>query len=766
MRTRLPQHTQHGYSLVEVLILLFIFSSMFILMLTAFQNSIRNLNVSKAKIVAVEIANAQMEILRNLSYADLGTTTGSPSGSIERVRTINRSYARFTVTTDIIYVDDPYDGCAGDAGNPAQSLCADGSIVDKPRDIPANSNNPADYKKADVTVTWDPYYTGNPVQLSTIIAPADLEGDTDKGFLLIKVFDADGQPVSGASVHVTNSTVTPSVDITQNSDTFGSVLLLDLEPSVQTYQIVVTKSGYSTDRTCSEDDAGTACSDSDGVPDPVTKLVSVYQGEVEEAYFNIDQVSILHVNSYDENCVALPAIDFTLQSSLRTGQIGKKISYEPAPDGIVKTNIDFSTDGSGQWSKTDLEWDIYDLLIRTGGYQIAGINHNLSLNILPDTNTTLNVLLASATANALLVTVQDDSGTGLAGATVALTKTSDPGTVITTKVTGEGFVQQSDWSGGPGVDYTSDDGHIDYSTAENQVTLKKNNPTLTYSEDFSTGTYKDAANTDADWNTSDFELKLPTSGSPYPTNTHHAQTVTLNSQNGKIVSATLSGTEQKTGDHTINYFVSADGGLHYEAVTLNDASPHNFIDVGNDLRIRIELTTSNAATTPIIEDISLDYTIEYYDASGELISSTFDLGSAADFSNIFWQLDTQPTNTELKFQLAANDDNTTWNYIGPDGTGASYYTTNNADIESSLDGNTYFRYKALLSTSDVYYTPTMNTLRVGYTQACLPPGQVFFSGLDAEEYGLRVTLDGYQEQSYTVDVSGYTVYITNPPLTP
>lgn len=765
---------QTGYSLVEVIIVLLIFTSMFMLMLSAFQNSIRSLNVSKARIVGVEIANAQMEILRNISYADLGTTTGSPTGTIPATQVIQRSNTTFTIRTSIMYVDDPFDGCAGEVtGEPNQSLCADGTIVDKPRDIPANGGNPADYKKADITVTWDPYFTGRGVQLSTILAPEDLEGDTDKGFLLIKVIDANGSPVPNADVHVTNTDVIPNVELNLTSDVYGTVLLLDLEPSIHTYHIVVTKSGYSTDRTCATDAGGTACTDTDGVPNPLVPLVSVYQGEVETAYFVIDRLSTISVNSFDQSCVALGNIDFTLESSLRAGAIGKKVSTEPLPDGIVKTSLDFTGDGSGQWFTDTLEWDYYDLLIRTAGYFIAGINHNLALNILPNTSTALNVLLAPATTNALLVTVHNDAGVGVADVTVELTKTSEPDTIIETKITGQGFVEQSNWTGGGGqsdmVDYSkyySDNGFIDYAGSSGQVTLTKNTPALNYLEDFSTSSFKDAANTTADWNTSDTELKLPTSGSPYPLTTHYAQTNTLNTQNGKIVSATLTGTEIKNADHTIQYLLSADGGLHFEPVTLNDDASHIFTNVGNDLRIRVQLATTNAGTTPVVQDIALTYSIEYYDTSGELTSSTFDLGSMADFSNFYWELNSQPAGTSLRFQLAANNDNTTWNFIGPDGTDTSYYTINSADVHASLDGNQYLRYKVFFETTDEYYTPTFNNIRIGYTLECLPPGQVYFSGLDAAEYGLNITADGFTPASYIVNVSGYTTYITQPPIQP
>jgi len=755
--------------LVEVLIVLLIFSGMFLVMLNAFENSIASLNNTKAKTVGVEIANAQMEILRNISYEDLGTVFGSPTGAISDERTIERSELTFTVKTIITYVDDPYDGCVGEVvGEPNQSQCADGTIVNEPPDLPPN-NNPADYKKADVEVTWDKYFRGNPIRLSTIIAPEHLEGDTDKGFLLIKVIGANSTPVSGATVNVINNDVSPAVNIVATTNSYGHVLLLDLEPSSQTYIVKVSKAGYSSARTCTEDAGGSACNDSEGVPDPVQGKISVIQGSLEEETFAIDLFSTLAFNSYSDTCTPLPNIDFTLKGSLRDGQLGKKISHEPAPDGILKNSFDFTTDGLGQWIKNDLEWDIYDLFVNTAGYDIAGINHDLALNILPSTSTTLNVLLAPSSANSLLVTVKDSgTETNLANASVQVSNAS----YDETKLTGQGFIEQSDWIDGSGYDsfaegkYYFDSGSVDESTTSGQVTLSLTENNFIFSEDFNDSVYKDATATDADWNTSDQELKLPTFSGEYPTDRAYAgQTTKLNSQHGKIVSATLNADETLNGQ-TVSYFLSANGGTNFEAVSLG--IEHNFLTVGDDIRIRIEMESDNISETPVVDNLSLDYDIQYFDPAGELISGTFDLNSPADFTTIDWTSESQPADTQLKFQLATSncangktnppacDDAGDWNFLGPDGTGATYYESINADINSTHDANQYLRYKAYLTTSDIYYTPTLSHIRIGYTLSCLPSGQSFFGGLSNDTYGINVSLAGYQDYAGTVDVNGYT----------
>lgn len=102
-----------------------------------------------------------------------------------------------------------------------------------------------------------------------------------------------------------------------------------------------------------------------------------------------------------------------------------------------------------------------------------------------------------------------------------------------------------------------------------------------------------------------------------------------------------------------------------------------------------------------------------YFPSGTLESSSHDCGHSADFGTISWDSET-PSSTELKFQIATNNDNSTWNFVGPDGSSATYYTTSGADIWSEHDGDRYIKYKAYLLTSDGDRTPKLKEVRITY----------------------------------------------------
>jgi len=99
-------------------------------------------------------------------------------------------------------------------------------------------------------------------------------------------------------------------------------------------------------------------------------------------------------------------------------------------------------------------------------------------------------------------------------------------------------------------------------------------------------------------------------------------------------------------------------------------------------------------------------------ASGDFESSTIDAGKLVAFNNLSWTSDT-PANTDLKFQLAINSDNATWNYFGPDGTNTSYFTTPGQIPLPEIDGR-YIRFKASLG-SDGSATPVLDDVSINYS---------------------------------------------------
>jgi hypothetical protein len=109
-----------------------------------------------------------------------------------------------------------------------------------------------------------------------------------------------------------------------------------------------------------------------------------------------------------------------------------------------------------------------------------------------------------------------------------------------------------------------------------------------------------------------------------------------------------------------------------------------------------------------------------YYPSGDLISITRDTGYNADFGTISWAAVT-PAGTSVKFQVAANSDNSTWVFKGPDGATGTYYTSGGAAIWSGHDGSRYIKYRAYFSTTNTAVTPVLNDVTITYSKQILIP---------------------------------------------
>ena len=65
----------------------------------------------------------------------------------------------------------------------------------------------------------------------------------------------------------------------------------------------------------------------------------------------------------------------------------------------------------------------------------------------------------------------------------------------------------------------------------------------------------------------------------------------------------------------------------------------------------------------------------------------------------------------MKFQIAAsNSQYGPFNFVGPDGTADTFFTTSGASL-SQFDGMRYLKYKAFLSTNNVAVTPSLSSVQ-------------------------------------------------------
>jgi len=574
-----------GFTLVEALVGTAIFAILAMGVYQTFVTTMNVIRVSRLKITATALANEQFEIMRNLPYTDIGIVGGLPLGKIPANQNLIRDGKEFSVHTTIRNIDDPFDGTIG--GTP-------------------NDTSPADYKLAELEITCDTCTNFPPLTLTTYIGPKALESASTNGAIFVKVFDASGQPISEANVHIENNLFSPSFLIDDTTKNDGVLQIIDAPPGAQAYEISVTKDGYTSEQTYTIGDPDN--------PNPIKPHATVLVQQLTQISFSIDKISTLNVESVDKVCSNIPNIDFSLTGT-------KTIGTEPD---ILKYDEDHNTDIAGLKTISDLEWDSYNLTFADDLYDLNGTIPATSFSLNPDAVQNIKFIVSLKNPKGLLVTVKDAAtGLPISDAEVNLTGTD----FDTTLTTGRGFISQTDWSGGAGQ---------------------------------------------------------------------------------------------------INYI---DNTKYFDS----DSN----IDISNP-----------------IGEIKLQETFGEYAPSGWLTSSTFDTGSASNFHQILWQPQSQPAETgadSVRLQIATNNDKATWNFIGPDGTTGSYYTLSDQEIISAHDNNRYLRYKILLQTADVTKTPTISDISFTFTSLCMPPGQVFFSGLLNNNYNLQVSKTGYN--NYTANQS-------------
>jgi hypothetical protein len=573
------------------------------------------------------------------------------------------------------------------------------------------------------------------------------------GTLFVTVFNASGQPIPQAQVEIINTNIEPNISIFDQTDNNGELKIYALPESIEHYEITVTKSGYSTDYTVTPGSLG------DSTPNKPD--VSIIEAEVTSISFSIDKLSRVNIYTVDETCHSIGNISFHLQGE-------KLIATEP---NIAKYSQDLFTNAQGELNLS-LEWDSYSIILNSETYDLAGSNPLLPLELTPDVTQNLYLVLKEKSSYKLLVIVKDaGSGLPISGAEVTLTKAASS----RTDITGFGAWRQTDWQDGSGqpdfIDqekYWQDDGGVDTFSSPGNVKLWTGPPYLDFEEEFEDTLYKDGANTTADWDTGEEEVKLPWQGSKYLTNAA-VQSLKINTDSRNISRATLNPTQTLNGQ-TIDYFLSVDAGNNFEIV--NPGQTHDFVNQGNDLRWKALLRTDDPLISPVIQEINISYTFaSIYTSSGNLTSSTFDTGNpTTQYGRISWQPGSQnPTCGEnsLKFQLATNPNyvsDMAWKFLGPDGTSETYYTNSKTAIYQGHGNERYIRYKAYLSTQDTQVSPILSDVAIEYIALCSRPGQVFFSLPQGGNYEISVSMPGYSTYVDTINVSN--VDVLEVPLSP
>jgi len=431
-------YSQKGFTLIESLVGVAVFMIIAVSVYQAYATNLNAVRLSRLKITSTALGNEQFEIIRNLPYGDVGVVGSIPNGKVPHIQNLVRDNTEFVVETTIRNIDDPFDGTVG--GSP-------------------NDLSPADYKLAELKISCLTCQNFSPLKFTTYIGPRDLETASTNGAIFVQVFDAVGQPVLGANVHIENNQAFPPIVIDDTTNSSGLLQIVDAPPGVEAYEITVSKSGYSTDRTYQTGALGN--------PNPAKPHATVALQQLTQISFAIDRTSTADVLSVTGACSTTPSINFSLSGSKIIGT---------SPD-VLKYSALHITDGSGRKTISNLEWDTYNFNMTDGAYDLAGTIPLLPFTLNPNANQNFKLVVVPKDPRSILITIKDASTQlPLSDATVRLEETG----YDTTLTTGRGFIRQTDWSGGPGqadftdpTKYFDSDGNIEINNPAGEIRLRK-----------------------------------------------------------------------------------------------------------------------------------------------------------------------------------------------------------------------------------------------------------------------------------------------------
>lgn len=380
----ISKRLQSGQLLIEVLIATSIFAILSAAIISMVFLMYENLINVRVKTIARHLAVSKMEMINNLAYADVGTINGIPPGDLAEFSEVNRNGFIFTIHTSVIYIDDPFDDTS-------------------PDDL-----LPTDYKQIRVEVSWEKQLNiyGEPIVLVSLISPKGIETTDGGGTLSVFTIDSNGETLSGASVHISNTSVIPNIDITMQTDQNGYLILPGAPVCAACYHITVTKESYSTDKTYTTDE----------VANPNKRPLTVSAATLTESTFIIDRFAEMTVISFS-------GIDeFETQANQNFRLTGlKTIGLDSEDNPVYKYDQTLSTGSSADLLITDLEWDTYVLTLPvTNGKQISGIYPHQPILIIPGSENVVKVAGVPLTAHSLLLSVKDASGSAIASASAIL----------------------------------------------------------------------------------------------------------------------------------------------------------------------------------------------------------------------------------------------------------------------------------------------------------------------------------------------------------
>ncbi|NTV40805.1 MAG: hypothetical protein HGA61_00830 [Candidatus Moranbacteria bacterium] len=374
-----------GFTLIETLIFLFIFSITGVTFYKGFAAGTKAMSNVRSRLGAIQLANEKIEVIHNLKYEDVGTVGGIPDGEIPNIETVVRSNKTYYVRTSVVLIDDPFDG-----------TFAAGTDI-----------RPADYKQVKVVAFWE---DGNPeksANMVTTISPPGVEAMYTGGILSLNVVDSSGLGVSQANIRIVNNSVSPAVNAEYTTDLSGNLFLPEVPSSVQGYAIEVWKNGYFPAQTYAPFPISSF--------NPVDVHASVVVASINQQTIVLDKISNIKINVKSPLEENISEINFSLEGGRQMGN-----TLDTPPVGVwLFPKISFVSNSEGKVSLTNISPGPYYFEYSSGTkndkykflyFDVANIDSDpLSFNLVPESTLEANLVLADKETDSLVVTVLNDS---------------------------------------------------------------------------------------------------------------------------------------------------------------------------------------------------------------------------------------------------------------------------------------------------------------------------------------------------------------------
>lgn len=259
---------RRGATLIDAIVGTALMLLVFIGLFGVIRLAVVSVGLGKAKTGAIALANEQLEYIRSLPYNSVAVVGGIPAGLIPPEESISLNNIVYTRRTFVQFIDHAADGTGPSDTNGIQ----------------------ADFKIAKVSVVWEFRGSERDVSLITNVVPKGMETLDGGGTLVVNVVNAAGVPVPSAEITITNTSVSPNINISTFSSNDG-VAYFPGAPTSTAYQIETTKDGYSTDRTYLASPSN---------PNPMPGTLTVIGDTITSSTFRIDELSDITLRSFDE----------------------------------------------------------------------------------------------------------------------------------------------------------------------------------------------------------------------------------------------------------------------------------------------------------------------------------------------------------------------------------------------------------------------------------------------------------------------------------